>query len=553
MDPRSLLQEIDNDIECIRNCSWTASLEFPAYQCSPMEPLPPLNAYQMVDLFELTRPIHGIGGMGVARFDPSVYPVIPGGMQQNRNMWAKLSSDIISRSQKTGKSALISNGSHGKDRKALVCYRYKKYQENNRQQKGNGELRSYSINGDKRNARKVNGKSQKKQTSTSKPVIENNDVTCKAKLVIGIDLYSFFLVLGNGNNIHSGHPPLGADEMPTRARTVPEQAITAAKRMANRGARPGYIAGMLKDTFNLELTRRQVSRVTEMAKLANDLIGTENLEKYKHCMSDTDRVFEYLDSIGASYVALYHQTGDCDPEKPRGKKKQKTDGYDASPAGDKLIVESVDSGGNATVHQVKETGENEKNGDVMKYAVDTRDVIGAERDQTVLVALVWMTPKGKQYFQAFPEQMSVDGTHKTTKEEWELITFSIQDMNGGQETVMRCWAPNNRSWLYRWLFQTAVPALVGKAACEKTQLIICDGDPQECGQLDAAIKIVFINAVRRRCGWHIVDRGWNNHIGQNLGGRSHARRTEINNLVRTIKNWLYSMMKDIETPEEYKM
>jgi hypothetical protein len=84
------------------------------------------------------------------------------------------------------------------------------------------------------------------------------------------------------------------------------------------------------------------------------------------------------------------------------------------------------------------------------------------------------------------------------------------------------------------------------------QLVICDGNPQECGQQDAAIRSVFIHAKWCRCGWHIVDRGWNNHIGHNLGGRNHKNCQEIDNLVRLTKNWLYSMMKDVETVEEYQ-
>jgi hypothetical protein len=130
----------------------------------------------------------------------------------------------------------------------------------------------------------------------------------------------------------------------------------------------------------------------------------------------------------------------------------------------------------------------------MKYAIDTHQVIGAKDDQSVLVSLVWTTLQGKQYFEAFPEQLSVGRTHDTTGEEWEQITFSVQDMNGGQETVACCWAPNNWNWLFQLLFQTAFPTSVSVASCTRTQLVICDGDPQECGQKDAAIRSVFIHA-----------------------------------------------------------
>jgi hypothetical protein len=41
-------------------------------------------------------------------------------------------------------------------------------------------------------------------------------------------------------------------------------------------------------------------------------------------------------------------------------------------------------------------------------------------------------------------------------------------------------------------------------------------------------------------------------MGHNLGGRNHKNCQEIDNLVCLTKNWLYSMMKDVETVEEYQ-
>jgi hypothetical protein len=263
-----------------------------------------------------------------------------------------------------------------------------------------------------------------------------------------------------------------------------------------------------------------------MAKLANDLIGAENLDKDKDSMSDTDRVFQHLKSIEASYVALFHCKGICSEQKLAVKPNEinsNSDGNNGVSTSDVLIVESVSAAGKATATKVKETGKGEKNEEVMTHAASTRKVIEANEDQDVLVALVWTTPAGKRCFQAFPEQVSVDETHGSNDEEWGLLTFTVQDMNGKQETVIRCWSPNNRAWLFRWLFQTSVPSLVGMAACRRTRLVICDGDPQECSQLDDALQVVFTRARRRRCGWHIVDRGWNNHFGKSLCGKNHPR------------------------------
>jgi hypothetical protein len=344
-----------------------------------------------------------------------------------------------------------------------------------------------------------------------------NDTTCKVKIVIGMDANSFFMLCGCGESTHEGHPPLGDEEMPTRQSTVPGEAIMTAKQMATNGARPGFIKGMLNEMFGIGLSTRQVAHTTQFAKFAKDLIGANLFETNSDSMSDLDRVKVHLKSIGASYVALYHRTGDCNAELGKRKKMKLNGGSAMIVGGNKsmLIVDSVDSSGEVTSTRVEQdpgkSGCNHQ--DLFKYAVDTRKVVGASDEQDVLVALVWATLEGKRFFQAFPEQLSVDGTHKTNNEGWELVTLSVQDMNGNQEVVIRCWAPNNRAWLFRWLFQTAIPSLIGREACARVQLVITDGDSQECEQMDAAIDTVFTGAKRRRCGWHIVDRGMIRKVG----------------------------------------
>ena len=84
------------------------------------------------------------------------------------------------------------------------------------------------------------------------------------------------------------------------------------------------------------------------------------------------------------------------------------------------------------------------------------------------------------------------------------------------------------------------------------QLVISDGDSQECAQIDAAIDMIFKQAKTRRCGWHIVDRGWIRKVGS-FQGWADLRRKEIDALVQLIKGWLYSQMKEVETAEEYKV
>ncbi|KAG7350830.1 hypothetical protein IV203_010190 [Nitzschia inconspicua] len=70
--------------------------------------------------------------------------------------------------------------------------------------------------------------------------------------------------------------------------------------------RYGTLTRYDEEEFGLHLTRRQVAQMQQMAKLADDLNNTDELEQYKHLDSDTDRVLAYLKKKGATYCALYH-------------------------------------------------------------------------------------------------------------------------------------------------------------------------------------------------------------------------------------------------------
>jgi hypothetical protein len=66
-----------------------AELQFPLYYCNPNEPLPSDSSqYAMLDLFQLTEKVRGLGGT-IARLDPSRYPVVPGGMKQNKASYVR--------------------------------------------------------------------------------------------------------------------------------------------------------------------------------------------------------------------------------------------------------------------------------------------------------------------------------------------------------------------------------------------------------------------------------------------------------------------------------
>jgi hypothetical protein len=87
--------------------------------------------------------------------------------------------------------------------------------------------------------------------------------------------------------------------------------------------------------------------------------------------------------------------------------------------------------------------------------------MGGREDQDILIGCCWVLPEGRRLFCAFPEVVCIDGTHKTNNESRPLLTLSVKDSNGKVTVAVRCIAPNERSWFFGWLFQEALPVLLG--------------------------------------------------------------------------------------------
>jgi hypothetical protein len=147
--------------------------------------------------------------------------------------------------------------------------------------------------------------------------------------------------------------------------------------------------------------------------------------------------------------------------------------------------------------------------DFKEYAQKSRHAVGAREDQDILIACCRVLPDGRCLFQAFPEVVCIDGMHETNNESRPLLTLSVKDADGNAMVVVRYFAPNERSWLFRCLFQEALPVLLGAQTLQLVKLAMTDGDSKEMlTQVDYAIATYFVNAVHSRCGCHLVHQGW---------------------------------------------
>ena len=191
--------------------------------------------------------------------------------------------------------------------------------------------------------------------------------------------------------------------------------------------------------------------------------------------------------------------------------------------------------------------------DMQLFARTHRHSLLVDDKQDLMIGCAWTTPPEKRLFKMFGEVLHIDCTADTNYEDRPFLTITGRDSNGKMFTVIRAFLPNERAWVFRWLFQTVMPSLLGREFIGRVKVIVTDGDSQETSQLDIAIALHFQNVCRVRCGWHVVDRGW---IRCCPGVRSVSRENQaaFKTSIIQIKAWLYSWMHSTcESEEEYRI
>jgi MULE transposase domain len=512
----------------------------------------------------------------IIRFNPSVYP-ITGGFGKDSGGHS-LITDLLQAAKSVGNCALVSNGFgrrvptnvageldvHAEQRQ-LKCSNFRKYlveqeqeQENSitpNQGTGSESYRVSSYTGDKKNARgcKSSGLSLKRRNST----LRHTSCTCRVKFTLRSDQNSFFLVCGIGENQHTGHPPLHSNEIRNRKRFLDLSTLETVAAMSVANIQPAQAALFTKARTGQIFTRGQMAYVQGFTRMAKDFMPPPYDDSTVSESSPSENMLNYLQKSGASYVCLYNNgiTKELRGNSAKAARMEATPD-DVSEELTSVSVIATDATSltdeTSPIHEKSVRLEVSETREFKKYAFESRRAVGAREDQDILIGCCWVLSEGRRLFHAFPEVLCVDGTHETNNESRPLVTLSVKDSNGKVTVVVRCFAPNERSWFFRWLFQEALPALLGEEALHSVKLIMTDGDSQEMSQVDFAISTYFVNAVRTRCGWHLVDQGWRRNC-RGLGyrkGKDAAARTQV----RVIKTWIYSWMRrGVLFKEEYEM
>ena len=435
--------------------------------------------------------------------------------------YKRLSNDLCRESISNGFNLIkIGRYPYGKKYgRKFSCSRCSRYR-GNTTQRASLTYRNVTYHCDRKNSRGKDGLTMPRRSRTLRSICKDN--CCSFFFILGLseERQSFFVVSGYGKTTHSKHPQISKECISLPPRLLSEEDKKLIDQIRQGDANCGVISNVVFQKTGQMLSRQNCAYI---GGLCNELKDLPDLE----AKSSTEIMVSYLEKSNHDFFVLLH-----DP-----------------------VVKAVRSEVNmASGKQVKPAKINffkNEIEDVKDFVSKSRNAANCTEQQKLMMGFAWVLPCERRLFEMFPEVLTVDCTSDTNNESRPLLTMNGKDSNGKMFTVLRAFLPNEQAWVFRWIFNDVLPKMFGSTVINQIKVVISDGDSQEYEQIDNAIDEYMPLVFRQRCGWHIVEKGWQNRV---LGVLSFSEdhRGFYYKVVKQLKGWMYSWMKlSCETSEEY--
>ena len=124
-----------------------------------------------------------------------------------------------------------------------------------------------------------------------------------------------------------------------------------------------------------------------------------------------------------------------------------------------------------------------------------------------------------------PELFCADVTHGTNREKRDLFTFAGKTAFGNAFCGAKAFLPSQRRWVFRWIFHTALPVVLGEATIKRVRLLMTDGDTDEyIPLLDLiATSDLWKNAKHGLCEWHLLFQQWVKQVSPHVPDTEKAK------------------------------
>jgi hypothetical protein len=250
-------------------------------------------------------------------------------------------------------------------------------------------------------------------------------------------------------------------------------------------------------------------------------------------------LLEVLDAMpNHSYLALIHdpnteilrvkKTRVCSKKKPKRMKK----------GAQHLTLLTKVNGKKPSTNHVPCTV-NVTDEDLVKSAMQVDD------SDAMLLVVAWGSDEDLRYITMFPEVLSINTTYGTNRERRPLLVFSGTENTRKNFTALCAFLPSDCEWVFRYLFEVAIPSLIGEATLERINQVNTDCDRQIYNPLTNCIldrSSPWFGCIHVLCNYHMIDKLFSTKV----------KITDSNRmLVNYCKQWVKTWCFDLETKEEY--
>jgi hypothetical protein len=165
--------------------------------------------------------------------------------------------------------------------------------------------------------------------------------------------------------------------------------------------------------------------------------------------------------------------------------------------------------------------------------------------KAMLLFVAWGSDEDLRYITMFPKVLSINITYGTNRNRRPLLVFDGTEKNRKNFTALRAFLPSECEWVFRYVFEVAIPSLISEATVEHINQINTDGDRRIYNPLTKCIldkSSPWFGCIHVLCNYHIIDKLFSTNVKIMDSNRM---------LVEYCKQWVNTWCFELETEEEY--
>jgi hypothetical protein len=336
-----------------------------------------------------------------------------------------------------------------------------------------------------------------RRKTTSKRCIEKENC-CPFRIVIALHStnhrwYVKLLDLSRCENLrtdrphtHLGHPQIIPDHLASSTKLLTQEDLDSIKNYTELHFTSSQAALLLsKDDTNY--LPRQLAWLSKKAIEPSAFLSAE--------ASSAEKLLAYLDSQDdITWISLMDRRGTSsglvvmtNKGRPKGSKNARN-----------RTEEEVQ---NAAVHR-------KFDGDAIRQQLKLSD------DQSILLAVGWISDSERRLVSMFPEVLFMDVTSQTNNEKRGLFVVAGKDSCARGFTATRIFLPSEQKWVFSWIFGSALPFLFGHSVLKKNHIVITDGDSNMYESLieHTSYEGLWYGTHHLLCQWHLLNVSWRRDV-----------------------------------------